>query len=138
MSTIPPLGATSPTQPKSPANTPLLEAGNTETLDYDAFLKLLVTQMENQDPMEPMSNTEYVAQLASFSNVEQNIVTNDRLSALLTANAIGDSEGLIGRELTAPDGLSGTVTAIQITADGTRAVLSSGETVSVGQGVTIS
>ncbi len=41
------------------------------TLDKDAFLKLLVTQMQYQDPLEPTSNTEYMAQLAQFSTVEQ-------------------------------------------------------------------
>ena len=41
------------------------------SLDKDAFLKLLVTQMHNQDPLEPTSNTEYMSQLAQFSSVEQ-------------------------------------------------------------------
>jgi flagellar basal-body rod modification protein FlgD len=136
MTAIPPIGAIAQSQPAAQAERPL-SATTTQTLDYDAFLQLLVAQMENQDPLEPISETEYVAQLASFSNVEQNIVTNDRLSAILTANAIGDSEGLIGRTLTTPEGVSGTVSAVQITADGTRAVLSSGATVPVGEGVTI-
>lgn len=41
------------------------------TLDKDDFLLLLVTQMKYQDPLEPASNTEYVAQLAQFSELEQ-------------------------------------------------------------------
>lgn len=41
------------------------------SLDKDAFLKLLVTQMQYQDPLEPTSNTEYMSQLAQFSSVEQ-------------------------------------------------------------------
>lgn len=52
------------------------ETGNTKTeksgtLDKDAFLQLLVAQMKYQDPMEPTDNTEYVSQLASFSELEQ-------------------------------------------------------------------
>lgn len=47
-------------------------SGNKGTsLDKDAFLKLLVTQMQYQDPMEPTSNTEYMSQMAQFSSVEQ-------------------------------------------------------------------
>ena len=43
----------------------------TTDLGKDAFLQLLVCQMQNQDPMEPNSDTEYVAQLAQFSQLEQ-------------------------------------------------------------------
>ena len=41
------------------------------SLDKDAFLKLLVTQMKYQDPLEPTDNTEYVSQLATFSELEE-------------------------------------------------------------------
>ena len=40
-------------------------------LDKDAFLQLLIAEMQNQDPLEPSSNTEYVAQLATFTQVEE-------------------------------------------------------------------
>ncbi len=58
------------------------EAGG--ALDKDAFLQLLVTQMQNQDPLEPTDNTEYVSQLATFSTLEemQNMgATMDKQSA---------------------------------------------------------
>lgn len=45
------------------------EAGG--SLDKDAFLKLLVTQMQYQDPLEPTDNTEYISQLATFSELEE-------------------------------------------------------------------
>lgn len=44
-------------------------AKNSE-LDKDAFLQLLVTQMQNQDPLQPTDNTEYMSQLAQFSSLE--------------------------------------------------------------------
>ena len=47
------------------------KSDNNTALDKDAFLKLLVTQMQYQDPMEPTSNTEYMSQMAQFSSVEQ-------------------------------------------------------------------
>lgn len=110
----------------------------TQTLDYDAFLQLLVTQMKHQDPLEPVSDTEYVAQLATFSNVEQNIITNERLAAMMTANALGDAQALIGRTVTAPDGTGGLVEAVQITAGGTLALLADGTLLPVGEGIVVS
>ncbi len=91
------------------------QAAGPGSLDYEAFLKLLVTQMQNQDPLNPMDDTEYVAQLATFSNVEQNIITNQRLEAVLTAQALGDAGALIGRTVTVPEGQSGVVQQVQIT-----------------------
>lgn len=46
------------------------EATSNDTLDKNAFLNLLVAEMKYQDPLEPSSNTDYVAQLATFSQVE--------------------------------------------------------------------
>ena len=108
------------------------------TLDYDAFLKLLVTQMKNQDPTEPMNSTEYVAQLASFSNVEQSVKANDKLDQILQVSAIAQAGSLIGRTLETPDGaVTGTITEIRIFNDGLMATLEGGEEVVIGGGVTI-
>lgn len=46
-------------------------SANSSTLDKDAFLQLLVAQMKYQDPLEPTSNTEYISQFATFSELEQ-------------------------------------------------------------------
>ncbi len=51
--------------------------------DFDTFLKMLTVQMENQDPLNPTDSTEYAQQLATFSGVEQAVLTNDLLSALM-------------------------------------------------------
>lgn len=69
--------------------------------DFETFLSLLTTQMRNQDPLKPVESTEFVAQLASFSAVEQQIRSNDRLDAILQALG-GDGAGLaewIGKEV---------------------------------------
>lgn len=56
--------------------------GGNDSLGKDAFLKLLVEQIKNQDPLEPKDNSEFVAQLAQFSNLEQTMGINDRLDRL--------------------------------------------------------
>jgi flagellar basal-body rod modification protein FlgD len=59
----------------------------TSGLGKDAFLKLLVTQLQYQDPLNPTENEEFVAQLAQFSQVEQLTTANDSLETLYTAMA---------------------------------------------------
>ncbi len=58
------------------------------TLNYESFLKLLVAQMKNQDPTQPMDATQQIAQLATFSQVEQTIKTNSNLESLLASKSL--------------------------------------------------
>lgn len=51
--------------------------------DFDTFLNLLVTQLENQDPLEPLKAQEFTNQLVQFSGVEQSLATNDKLDKLI-------------------------------------------------------
>ncbi len=114
-------------------------AASAANVDYQTFLRLLVAEMRNQDPTKPMESTEYIAQLASFSNVEQNIQLNSKLDMLLSASYISQADALIGREITSPDGqVSGTVVEVKVYDDGLIAVLDSGEEIIVGGGVKIS
>lgn len=81
-------------------------------LDKNAFLQLLVAEMTNQDPLEPSSNSDYVAQLASFSQVEelQNVSSNitqslagslvGKIVIMTTQNAAGETgyiDGVVER-----------------------------------------
>lgn len=50
--------------------------------DFDMFLKMLTTQIQNQDPLNPMDSSDYAVQLATFSGVEQQTLTNQKLDAL--------------------------------------------------------
>lgn len=59
------------------------------SLDKDAFLQLLVTQMQYQDPLEPTSNTEYMSQLAQFSSVEELQNINNTFSTNQSLNLAG-------------------------------------------------
>ncbi|MEZ0261942.1 MAG: flagellar hook assembly protein FlgD [Alphaproteobacteria bacterium] len=56
--------------------------------DFDQFLRLLTTQLQNQDPLSPMDSSEFTNQLVQFSNVEQSIRTNSFLEKLLTMQTL--------------------------------------------------
>ena len=76
----------------------------TKELDRDAFLNLLVTQLQNQDPLDPTDSVEFTAQLAQFSSLEQLGNVNDNLKQLQNFQAsINNSQAvsLIGKEITA-------------------------------------
>ena len=115
------------------------QAKSQASLDYDTFLQLLVAEMKNQDPTEPMKSTEYMAQLASFSSVEQGIQTNAKLDSLLTMTSLAQADSIIGRTVTSGDGsVSGVAQSLKLTSNGLIATLDNGKTVTIGEGVTVS
>jgi flagellar basal-body rod modification protein FlgD len=122
-----------------PAGTQTTQSSSDKNMvDYDAFLNLLVAQMKNQDPTAPMDSTDYVAQLATFSQVEQTIQTNTKLDQLLQSSMLSQAGSFIGRELTSADGsLTGTVTEVTLNSDGAVATLDNGGEVAITAGVTI-
>jgi flagellar basal-body rod modification protein FlgD len=70
--------------------------------DFDTFLGILVTQLNNQDPLEPMKSQEFTNQLVQFSTVEQAIATNTKLDQMLQAqagNRATQAVNYIGKEI---------------------------------------
>ena len=115
-------------------------AANQNTVDYNTFLQLLVTELQNQDPTSPTDPTQYLSQLASFSAVGQSVQTNAKLDTMLTTSALSQADNAIGRTVTSADGsTSGVVSSVAIGSDGTvQATLKNGSTLPLGGGVTIS
>lgn len=73
-------------------------------LGKEDFLKLLMAQLQHQDPMSPMEDHEFVAQLATFSGLEQQMLANDRLEQLQLAQlSAGNAQltGFIGQHVVA-------------------------------------
>lgn len=69
--------------------------------DFETFLKMLTTQMQNQDPLNPLDTTEYATQLATFSSVEQQVLTNDllkELTGVIGGNQFQQLAGWIGKQ----------------------------------------
>ena len=99
------MDVTSTTALGQPASTQTIseadEAANLINADFEAFLTLLTTQMENQDPLNPISSEDLATQLATFSGVEQQVRTNqllEDLTAGLQMSNIGEVAGWIGLE----------------------------------------
>jgi flagellar basal-body rod modification protein FlgD len=111
---------------------------NQATIDYNAFLQLLIAQMKNQDPTKPMDSAQFMSQLASFSNVEQGIKMNQKLDSLMTNMALSQVDGIVGRSIASADGtVTGTVAALRVISGGSVAILQDGREVPLGPGITI-
>jgi flagellar basal-body rod modification protein FlgD len=70
------------TSPTSAARTQLSD-------NFDTFLSLLTAQLSNQDPLDPMDSAQFTEQLVQYSQVEQQITTNDQLASLLEQTRVG-------------------------------------------------
>ena len=91
----------STTQPQTLAAATGNAALSKTSADFNMFLKLLTTQMQNQDPLDPMDTSEYTNQLVQFSQVEQTIQQTGTLKdilARLTTQDMAQASGFIGRE----------------------------------------
>ncbi len=115
-------GQTAPTAAASPAPAAPGTAPGTGAAissDFETFLLMLTTQMQNQDPMDPMDSSEFAVQLATFSGVEQQVQTNDLLQGLIGQVGLmnmSDLAGWVGMEARAeaPVWFEGAPLALQL------------------------
>ena len=100
----------------------------TQSLGKDEFLKLLITQLQNQDPTAPMEDREFIAQMAQFSSLEQMTNMSSEFARLARMVSSGQALGLLGRTVEVAQGervFSGRVTEVtggdypQLLVDGT-------------------
>lgn len=123
----------------TPATGDARAASRAASVDYEAFLRLLVAQLKNQDPTNPTDGAQFLSQLASFSSVEQGIQTNTRLDALLTSSLLTQADGIIGRTITSADGAtSGRIKSVTISDNALVATLDTGARLPVTNGSVIS
>ncbi|TAK83702.1 MAG: flagellar hook capping protein [Aquabacterium sp.] len=96
------------------------------TLSQEDFIRILTTQLSYQDPLKPLDNQQFMAQMAQFSALEQNRQINDNLVGLLEIQSATQSIGLIGRTVEVANAGTGgtavgTVTTLRFS-DGTPLV----------------
>ena len=88
----PPVSGTTPLPP-SPSGAPgnSLSSGTTLAGNFQAFLTLLTTQLQNQNPLDPLDTNQFTQQLVEFASVEQQLKTNDSLSTLVSLQQTAQS-----------------------------------------------
>lgn len=114
---------TSPLPPPAFATAPDRATGRAEagrgalSSDFETFLRMLTVQMQNQDPLNPIESTDFAVQLATFSTVEQQVLTNDLLAQMQTP--LAGFADWVGREVltTAPVAFDGAPVTLRLDPD---------------------
>ncbi|MEW6302708.1 MAG: flagellar hook capping FlgD N-terminal domain-containing protein [Verrucomicrobiota bacterium] len=111
-----------------------------QTLDQDDFLKLLVAQLTSQDPLNPQKDTDFIAQMAQFSALEQAKAMQGDVAQLRAEQQVLQAYGLLGQTVDlAIDGhttAQGIVSAVQLEA-GTPKLMVNGGSYTLGQVLTV-
>jgi flagellar basal-body rod modification protein FlgD len=87
------------------------------SLKLDDLLRVLLTELTHQNPLKPVDNKDFMAQIAQFASLESSQRLNQGIDQLLTLQAINQSVGLLGKRVTAnadSGPVSGTVTALTL------------------------
>jgi flagellar basal-body rod modification protein FlgD len=104
------------------ASTSTTGTSATPTVDKDMFLKLMVEQLKNQDPMNPTDSSQFLAQTAQFTSLEKLEAMADSSAQALSAQMSFGASGLVGRTITYTDadGVEGTgaVGSVRFTSNG--------------------
>ena len=96
--TVPPAFPTTASTPQPSGVTPPAADPGAFGSDFETFLRMLTTQMQNQDPLNPMEATDFAVQLATFSGVEQQVRTNQLLESLAAQQDLTDLANWVGME----------------------------------------
>jgi len=111
-----------------------------QTLNQNDFLKLLVTQLASQDPLNPQQDTQFIAQMAQFTALEQAKEMATNIASLRTEQEFLQANALLGRTVALQTGqdtpTTGTVSAVEVDA-GTPKLVVNGQPYDLSQVLTI-
>jgi len=128
---------TLPTYTAPPAAGPSAASSKTATkskgmnLKTEDFIKMMITQLQNQDPLEPAKNQELLAQMSQIGQLQSSTSLTDSLKGMVLQNQIGSASALIGKTVQGLDGqddpVTGLVNSVKVGADGVSLELDNGK-----------
>lgn len=115
---IPPLTASNPLTAATAASTGPATGLPQQSLGENDFLKLLAAQLAAQDPLQPTDNTQFIAQMASFSSLQQMSSLNQNFTQFAATQNVGNASQYLGKQVTVADAkgnpVSGVATGYQV------------------------
>jgi len=135
------MGTTAVSGTGSAASTTTSTSGATapkkKSLNADDFIKMMITQLQNQDPMDPAKNDQLLAQMSQISQLQSSTQLNDSLKSMVMQNQIGSASSLIGKSVQgmAADNttISGLVTSVKVESDAVKLELDNGQALDLGR-----
>lgn len=101
-------------------------------LKTEDFIKMMITQLQNQDPLEPAKNQELLAQMSQIGQLQSATSLQESLQGMVLQNQIGSASSLIGKTVQGLDGqddpVTGIVNSVKVGADGVSLELENGKT----------
>jgi flagellar basal-body rod modification protein FlgD len=112
-------GTTTPTTSSSSTSSSSSSSNDTIAGNFQTFLTLLTTQLQNQNPLDPLDTNQFTQQLVEFASVEQQLKTNDQLGSLVTMQQATQSSNALSYvgKTAVVDGSTATMTNSQATWD---------------------
>jgi flagellar basal-body rod modification protein FlgD len=114
------------------------QARGGKTLGAEDFMKLLVTQLQTQDPLKPMEDTAFISQMASFTSLEQMRTLTTDFAAFQKTQSLAAANNYIGRQVTVTDAAqpagmtTGVVSAVLVDGDGAPQLVINGSNYGLG------
>ena len=100
-------------------------------LKTEDFIKMMITQLQNQDPLEPAKNQELLAQMSQIGQLQSSTTLQESLKGMVLQNQIGSASALIGKTVQGLDGqddpVTGLVNSVKVGADGVSLELDNGK-----------
>lgn len=100
-----------------------------QTLDVDDFLKLLTVQLQTQDPMKPMEDTQFISQMASFTSLQEMRTLSKNFEIFSSGQRLSSAQDYLGKVVTlttAEGDVTGEVTAIKLMDGAPRLMIGTG------------
>jgi flagellar basal-body rod modification protein FlgD len=100
-------------------------------LKTEDFIKMMITQLQNQDPLEPAKNQELLAQMSQIGQLQSSTSLTESLKGMVLQNQIGSASSLIGKTVQGLDGqddpVTGLVNSVKVGTDGVSLELDNGK-----------
>jgi flagellar basal-body rod modification protein FlgD len=137
------LSVTTPASPDQLApSTSSTSTNSLQTLTANDFVSFLVTQLQNQDPLNPTDSNQMLSQLSEIGQLQSTTQLDSSLTTMTQQNQVAAASGMIGKAVQGTDQnnnpVSGNVTSVQVTTSGANLLLDSGSTLSLSNVTSIS